>query len=114
MIEVEIFLDDSGRIREFTLQGHAGFAPHGSDIVCAGVSILAQTAVMGLYKYLTAAPRVEKEAGLLRCLLPVNLPEKEMDLAQVILQTMLLGLEATEQNYRKYIRIYKRRWTECL
>ena len=34
-----------GRI---SIQGHAGFAPHGQDIVCAGVSTLAQTLIASI------------------------------------------------------------------
>lgn len=34
-----------GRI---SIQGHAGYAPHGQDIVCAGVSTLAQTLIASI------------------------------------------------------------------
>jgi uncharacterized protein YsxB (DUF464 family) len=30
------------------VKGHAGYAPHGQDIVCAAVSAIVQTAVLGL------------------------------------------------------------------
>jgi uncharacterized protein len=30
------------------IEGHANFDKHGSDIVCAGVSAISQTAVLGL------------------------------------------------------------------
>lgn len=114
MIVLDIYEDELGTIKQFVVQGHAGYKPHGEDIVCAGISILAQTAVLGLIKYLTSAPQVEKKAGYLKCSLPRELGAKEQELAQVILQTMLLGLEATQQRYGKYMEIHKRRWTECL
>ena len=32
----------------FIIKGHAGFADHGEDIVCAGASAIAQSALLGL------------------------------------------------------------------
>ena len=35
----------------FTVEGHAEYAEHGADIVCAGVSALTQSCQRALYKY---------------------------------------------------------------
>lgn len=46
MIDIKINMK-SGDM-EIKVKGHAGYAPHGQDIVCAGVSAILQTAVLGL------------------------------------------------------------------
>jgi len=111
MVTVELFYDDGDTMRAFCVLGHAGAAPHGEDIVCAAISVLSQTAVIGLHHFLSQAPETEIKPGLLRCILPGELDAKEEELSQVILKTMVLGLEALEPDYGKYFKIHKRRWT---
>lgn len=41
---IQIYMDGS----QIVAEGHAGFAPPGQDIVCAGVSALTQTLVQAL------------------------------------------------------------------
>ena len=40
MIKVTIYQNSKQEISGFTLQGHAGYAENGSDVVCAAVSVL--------------------------------------------------------------------------
>ena len=40
MIEIRIKKSDRGDIIGFHMSGHADYAEHGSDVVCAGVSAL--------------------------------------------------------------------------
>jgi uncharacterized protein YsxB (DUF464 family) len=48
MIRIEAALDEAGLLRSCRIQGHAGAAPKGGDIVCAAVSVLARTALQVL------------------------------------------------------------------
>jgi len=59
MIRATFLESKSGELQGFIVEGHAGYAPAGEDIVCAGVSALVQTAVAGLKHFLTDAPLVE-------------------------------------------------------
>lgn len=111
MVTVEIFEDEKSQIRGFMVEGHSGFALHGEDIVCAAISVLTQTAVLGLTDYLHLNPELTIESGVMKCFLPKQLTENQLILTQAILRTMLLGLQATEQSYGKYLAIHKRRWT---
>ena len=105
--------DDQGQIREFELSGHAGYAEEGQDIVCAGVSALSISAVNGLERFLSAAPKVEEKDGYISCKL-IGGAEQDLEKAQWILQTMVLGIEQIQTAYRKeYIFIDRRRWTPC-
>ncbi|HOB09965.1 MAG: ribosomal-processing cysteine protease Prp [Limnochordia bacterium] len=90
----------------FAAAGHTGYAPHGEDIVCAAVSALTQTAVIGLCEVLGVAADVEIKDGFLQCFLPQELPEPLRRQSQLILQVMCAGLRAVFQEYgAKYLEI---------
>lgn len=56
MIEIKVDSSDAFKTYIMTVKGHAGMAPYGQDIVCAGVSSLVQT--LALY-----ADHVEMRPG---------------------------------------------------
>ncbi|SPF43797.1 50S ribosomal subunit protein L27 specific N-terminal end cysteine protease [Candidatus Desulfosporosinus infrequens] len=108
-----VWADSQGRIREFELSGHAGFAEEGQDIVCAGVSALSIAAINGLEYFLSVVPKVQEAEGHLTCQLG-GVAEQELEKAQWILQTMKLGIEQIQMAYgQDYIFIDRRRWTPC-
>lgn len=112
-IRLVIWVDDQGQIREFELSGHAGFAEEGQDIVCAGVSALSIAAVNGLEHFLPAAPKVQEGDGHISCRL-LGDSDQDLEKAQWILQTMVLGIEQIQKAYgQNYIFIDRRRWTPC-
>lgn len=103
MTKVVIFRNEEGKIVGFNSEGHVGLSPEGKDIVCAGVSTLLQTAVMGLEGYLKLEPKVEQEKGSLKCRLERDyFLDREVD---SILETMLLGLYAIEREYPDHLEI---------
>lgn len=101
-----------GEICGFHVQGHAGFADRGQDIVCAGVSALVQSAVLGLKKFLARPCMIEIEDGYLQCALPTALSERERLEATAILETMLLGIKEIAGNYPQYVRLVQEK-REC-
>lgn len=104
---VDIYRTTSGDVVGFTASGHAGYARKGSDIVCAAVSVLTQTAVLALPKHAGVTPTVsvDEESGLLTCRLPDQLEPQQMERAQVILQSMVTGLVEVAREYGKHVRI---------
>ena len=48
MITITLQHDPDGWIESFCASGHAGYAADGPDIICAAVSVLAQTAIGSL------------------------------------------------------------------
>lgn len=112
MIIVSVYRSQ-GTITGYSIRGHAGFRPRGEDIVCAAVSMLAQTTVLGLGRYINGLSYNVDEAGVLRCSLPGRLNKTQKIQAEAILETMLAGLKNLQKNYAKYIRVFKRRWTSC-
>ena len=50
MIQAELVLDEAGLLKFCRVQGHAGAGKHGTDIVCAAVSVLTRTIIEVLSK----------------------------------------------------------------
>lgn len=101
-----------GHIAAFTITGHAGQAAPGRDIYCAGVSAIAQTAVLGLAKHLATVPQlqiIEGENALMECILPDDLSSDDQYKAQLILSTMEAGLLSLEEAYPGYVKVRIRR-----
>ncbi len=103
MTSVEILRDSEGKICEFRSRGHTGYAEAGRDLVCAGVSSILQTAVLGLEEYLKLKPEVKQEKGFLYCRVERDIfLNREID---AILETMVLGLRAMEREYPEYLKV---------
>lgn len=104
MINVNILLQPGNRIKKFSVTGHACFSEYGNDIVCAAVSSVSQTAVIGLQHYFGEAVQVEQKEGRLVCVVPDLKPEEAV-VAEVILKTMYWGLSAIEAQYGEHIHL---------
>ena len=87
---------------------HTGFADYGKDIVCAGVSSITQTAVLGIKELTNQKHKyvVDEKSGYLK-LEMIDIDESSADFknAQVILNTMLLGVKNLQKQYPKYIKL---------
>lgn len=101
MISVEIFTNDSGMIAGYRVSGHSGTAARGQDIVCAGVSALTQSALLGIMEHLHRAVTYDIASGNLEMQLS-DLPD---DCTEAILRTMYMGLAEIEKISPKGIRI---------
>lgn len=109
MVRVLIERDPGGAIRGFAVRGHAGWDEAGRDIVCAGVSAIVQTAVLGLEERLGLRPAVEMRDGLLVCRIPAIEDERLAGRVQDVLETMLLGLRSMEVAYGDHVEVKETR-----
>ncbi|MCL4424882.1 MAG: ribosomal-processing cysteine protease Prp [Firmicutes bacterium] len=105
MIQVLIKRDQTGQIRGFIVQGHAGYDAHGRDIVCAAVSAVAQTAVLGLREVLHLSIQLRTREGYLSCQLPGRLSPDVVREAQVLLETMLVGIRDIQTGYPGFVEV---------
>lgn len=105
MVRIDIFRDAAGAITGFAASGHANTAPHGQDIVCAGVAALTQAAVLGLERHLRRDFYLEHASGNLALKLKES-PDAE---TAAILETMLLGLAEIEKISPLSVRIAEHR-----
>ncbi len=97
-------LFNGDNIIEVECKGHTGYAKHGRDIVCASVSSIVQTALLGLTK-LCQSPVTQKiDDGYIKFSISTA-SQQESIVAQAILQTMRLGVMDLAQGYHTYIKL---------
>ena len=89
-------------ISGFECKGHAGYAPAGSDIVCAAVSILTTTCVNALESVAGVKPQLIVRDGLMKAVVPEDQMTHD---AQIILRTFEQGIRDVASSYPKYIHI---------
>ncbi|MDR1012860.1 MAG: ribosomal-processing cysteine protease Prp [Lactobacillales bacterium] len=99
--------DEDMNILCCTIQGHALNGEYGNDVVCAGVSALAINAVNSLEFLALTKPivKINDEVGYLY-IEPVKGQTNEHDAcAQILLESLYLGLMTIEEDYGKYIKV---------
>lgn len=105
MITVRLERGNNQRILAFSVTGHSGYAHRGADIVCAGVSAVTQTTVLGLQQVLGIDCKGSQAAGEMHCALPADLDMALAEKADLLLSTMEQGLVALASAYADYVRI---------
>lgn len=105
MITVTVTKEQSGRIRSFEMTGHANFADHGKDLVCAAASAVSFGAVNAVIALTGKTPEIHQGAdgGYLNVIFQ-NIPENNYDI-QLIVQAMIVSLQTIEQDYGQHIKI---------
>lgn len=94
------------KIHSLSISGHAAFAKHGEDLVCAGVSSVATGALNALDQIASQSCELrlsnEDDASI-----EINVLDLENRDVQIILHTVLIQLETIENQYSQYIHISK-------
>lgn len=105
MIKVEV-MRSGNMITGYKVEGHANHAPRGEDIVCAAVSMLAQSTLVGLGEIVSIPMQADVKEGLVNVHLDLS-DRKLLEDAQVLLETMVLTVKTLIQGkeYSKYIAI---------
>ena len=87
--------------------GHTMYGVAGEDIVCASLSSIVQTAVLGLLMIaeLELPMKRDDEQGYLKFTLPEKLSEKQEIQASAILDTMLCGISDLYESFSDYIEL---------
>ena len=109
MIRVTIDQAEDGRIRGFTLAGHAEYAEPGRDIVCAGVSAVTFGTVNALEALLHVDLDCEtdEESGLFKAAVPPCPDPETEERLQLLLRSMVVMLESIEESYGEYMHIIR-------
>ena len=74
MIKAKLYQKEN-KICAFEIFGHAGYAPHGEDIVCAAVTILSLNTVNAIEQFTDVpfqAEADEKKGGYLKVVFPLE------------------------------------------
>ena len=94
------FFKSQGFFTAFSIEGHAGFADYGKDIVCSAVT----SAVMTVLNGITECTDTPAQVSVLENQITINL-EKRQQTADCFLKALKLQLEYIEQEYNGTINI---------
>lgn len=108
MIKVLVHQKD-GNLVGMKVSGHAQSDEYGKDIVCASISVLAQTCLLALDQ----VAKIEDilftiDDGFLTFTLPERMTLTQREKANVIIESILVGIKGTQEMYPEYIRISER------
>ena len=97
----------NNKIFEVECDGHTNYGEKGEDIVCASLSSIVQTAVLGLLMVAELELEMERgdERGYLKFTLPEKLNEKQNIQSAAILDTMLCGISDLYESFSDYIEL---------
>ena len=106
MTKVTVFKKNN-QITELVCDGHTFYGEKGEDIVCAALSSVVQTAVLGLMTVAGVDVDLERdeERGYLHLTLPENLNEEQRLKSSVILDTMLMGVSDLYEGFSDFIEL---------
>ncbi len=107
MLEVTFARDDRDRLCCISARGHADFAEHGKDVVCAAVSAILHSARLGLTQYARAELAVRQEPGELE--LRWLDDERERESVRAIVATAELAIEQIARRFPKHVRLKRTR-----
>jgi uncharacterized protein YsxB (DUF464 family) len=105
MVNVEIFRDKQANIQGLEIKGHAGYAEHGSDVVCAAASVTAYTAAGALEELAGLAGCYSEKDGYFNIQLPDNISEKQKNIAAIILETAAIGFKQINLSYSEFLSV---------
>ena len=97
----------NNKIFDVECDGHTNYGEKGEDIVCASLSSIVQTAVLGLLMVVMVELEMKRddELGYLKFTLPEKLDEKQDIQASAILDTMLCGISDLYESFSDYIEL---------
>ena len=94
MIEVSVSEDN------ITVSGHAGYAPIGQDIVCAGVSSLTQTLIKSMKDLTTDIIKCSISPGR------VDIEHRDLsEKSRTLVDSFFIGIIMIASEYPDYVRI---------
>lgn len=105
MITVELIHNNSNLVK-FKVYGHSGYDISGRDIVCAAVSTITQSVIVGLEKVICKDFHYEIDEEKPMVYVDISMySDENMRMAQIILKTFKYTLQELVVDYGKYIKI---------
>lgn len=100
MIQFDI-LQQGSSVVGFRVQGHAGFAVEGQDIVCAAVSVLAYNTINSCERFANVSLDVRDQGDALTCRLPAHPSES----VRLLINSLFYGIEQVGEQYPEFVRM---------
>lgn len=101
MIKITVARGKNKLVKSLSVDGHAEVAEYGQDIVCAAVSALAQSVLLGLAKHLHCNVDYSVEPGYLS----VALKDEANELTEAMFQVAILGFEEIIKQYPQNVNL---------
>lgn len=100
------FTTKNNYIVKMEITGHTGYAHSGKDVLCAGISAISQSVVMGIKRVVECPCKFEREDGRgYLCLTIMTEDSDILDKTQILLQTALISFEDLEKQNKKYMKV---------
>ena len=103
MVRVTVFRE-RGTPVGFELTGHADAGAYGEDVVCAGISAIAETALLGITDVLHLDAAWSQSEGDLSCELSRDTAPEDIEKAAIVFDTMIAGLASLQRAYPKSLK----------
>ena len=88
---------------KITVSGHAEYAEHGQDIVCAAISTLTQVLIASVEELTAAKIKTAVTSGDTDIVI-----EESTERAQVLVDSFFIGCQMVAEQYPEYVRVTKR------
>ena len=99
MIKIKIGHASNGQVNFLEVKGHANSAPHGEDLVCAGVSAVLTGGFNNLKNHKEYELKLDKGYALFKT-------DAELDAHdEVVIETIICGLKSIHESYPKFIEV---------
>lgn len=94
-------------IIQIECDGHTGYGMEGEDIVCAALSSIVQTAILGLLQVVGVNVNLKRDdkKGYLKASLSTSMDKATRHNCDIILNTMLLGIADLNEGFSDFIEL---------
>ena len=92
----------------YNITGHAGYDTKGEDIVCAAISVLAQTVLLSLADVCNIEEKYIEysiDEGVMNVMISDDLDNDRYMEAEILLNTLEVGVRAIIENYPGYVTV---------
>ncbi len=94
-------------LKYISVSGHANSDEYGKDIVCAAVSVITQTIILGISEILNDDFKYSISKGNLYFEVPEKMIYEDELRINTLTHTLIIGLQNIKNNYENYIDIIK-------
>jgi len=102
MIRIQV-VKEQGQYKSFAIDGHAGYAEAGEDIVCAAVSALVINAINSIEQFTDDAFTCDCQDGMIKSWEFTSKVSRETGL---LMDSLMLGLSGVQKSYGdRYLKI---------
>jgi len=99
MIKIQIGHASNNQVNFLEVRGHANSAPHGEDIVCAGVSAVITGGFNNLRNHKDYELKLDEGYALFKASAPLDAHD------ETVIETIICGLKSIHESYPEFINV---------